>query len=567
MVSSDPANIHSWLSLDFSVIGEGEETVLELANAIRLKSDFSIISGIIFNAGDRMIHTSERISANNIDDIPYPDYLGFNLARYLDFQRESAFILDSYTDNPRVVPIMVARSCPFKCTFCSHTIKKYRKRKLDAVFEEIEFLVSNYGANGIGIYDDLFATDPKTLEEFCSRILPTGLNWGCQIRADIANRTLFKSLLSSGCNTISYGFESLHDDVLKSMKKQMSAKSIKAAAKITYESKLFLQANFIFGDSAETFESIDTTLNWWAANRVYGINLTTIQVFPGTAIYDDFVNKGVIQNKLEYVETGLFSFVNGTKLSFSDYFSLVCGIRGSQSLTIPCVVIKIELTGGNNVKAEVICPHCGETLVYGNLRIRSDSVMCRVCFAKFQIPVLRALGRNLCTTEQTIRVTEAIELIRKLKYAESKDLLETVVAENVLDVDAITALATTILCLRDFTRARELFWRALSIEPANAVAQNNLGVCLIYLGLVGWGLQHFKQAVYLDNYQPAQTNAEAVSDWLQKKFDIIPFLQKLDEFPNNTLIAIPTLSDGASCLRRAPIREILTCHQLLGAIS
>ena len=573
MVSSDPERIHSWLALDFAVVGEAEETILELANAIASETDYTNISGIVYKNGNKSVKTSERKVKNDIDHIPFPDYVGFDLPRYLDRQREFPSVDQTNTDNPRVVPIVAARSCPYKCTFCSHSIKQYRKRSLDSIFEEIDLLVSSFGATGVGIYDDLFATDSKRLEDFCQRISTKSLTWTCQLRADMADRNLLKHLRSSGCTCISYGFESMHDDVLRSMKKQLSPRFIKSAATITYESKLTLQANFIFGDSAETIESIDKTMNWWAANRVYGVNLATILVFPGTALYDDFVKRGVITNELEYIEywspfgrsTKMPSFLNGTQIPTVDYDSFAYGFKGSHSLTIPCYVSHIEVNSGYHVVVNVICPHCGAELKYGgSSNFAPDWVACRQCFARFRIPVRRAFGRSIFSAEQTDHVAKAIQLIHKHKFDESKELVKWAAAEEISDVDAINALATATMLLGDLEQSLDLFRRALNLEPANAIAHNNYGIGLGFKGMVGWSLLHFRQAILLDNLNISQANADFAHDWLQKNYNTIPFVQKLEGYPNHTSIAIPTLSDGSPCIRRAPLRESLANHPLGG---
>ncbi len=563
IVSSDPEHTHSWLSLDFAVDGEGEETVVELAYAISSQADCSGIAGIVYNNNGRSVKTCARKVGNDINDIPFPDYVGFDLARYLDNQCNVRDILYPATENPRLAPILIARSCPYKCTFCSHSIKQYRKRDLDSVFKEIDLLVLEYGVTGLQIYDDLFATDSKTLEEFCSRISPTGLTWACQVRADLADRTLFMRLRAAGCTYIGYGFESFHDDVLKSMKKPLTSRNIKTAARITYESKLSLQANFIFGDTAETIESIDTTLNWWAAHRAYGINLATIQVFPGTALYGDFVQRGIITDELEYIEKGLH-FVNGTNVPMPDYILFLHGLQGSKALTIPCHVLHIEETENNRATANVICPHCGVDLEYAKALIVSNWVMCKECFARFNIPIVRAMGRKLFSADQTENVAAAIELIRQRKHNEGKESAERAVAANAYDLDAVNTLATACLFLGEIERAKKLFWYVLTRENANAIAQNNYGVCLSYYGQLGWSLLHFRQAVLLDNLPVAQTNADVASDWLSRNFDAIPFVQKTEGFPNSTLIGIPKLSDGSPCIRRTPLRESLTCHPLAG---
>jgi len=503
MVSSDPEHVHSWLSLDFAVVGEGEETIIELADAIETQSDYSAIPGIVFKKENNSIKTCDREVTNDINSIPFPDYAGFNLALYIDSQK--LFPRDFFTlsfDNPRIIPLFAARSCPYKCTFCSHSIKKYRMRTLDSLFEEIDFLVSTFGATGLTLCDDLFAVDTERLDDFSRRISPKGLTWQCQVRTDMADRDLLKRLRSSGCNTISYGFESLNNDVLNSMKKHISSRDIKNAAKVTYESKLFVQANFIFGDSAETVESIDETLNWWASNRAYGINLSPIQVFPGTVIYDDLVRRGIITNELEYIENNLklATLINGTKVPPSDSTAFEQGFAAWRSLNIPGYVLHLEIDANFHGIVDVICPHCDLELRYGEgMQTVPLDTTCKSCFAKFNIPIIRAVGRKFHSPENTELINTAIQLLREAKYDKSMDLVAWASKEETIDIDAITTLATAFLLLGEFEQASIYFRRTLEKEPANAIAHNNYGVVLLVHGLIGWALLHFKQAILLDN--------------------------------------------------------------------
>jgi len=568
MVSSDPERIHSWLSLDFAVVGEGEETIIELADALETQSDYSAIPGIVFKMDNKSVKTSEREVKNDINNIPFPDYNGFNFSQYLYYKNN--FPRDFFSlsfDNPRNIPIVAARSCPYKCTFCSHSIKKYRMRSLDSIFEEIDLLVSTFGATGLTIYDDLFAVDAKRLDDFSRRISPKGLTWQCQVRADLADRDLLMRLRSAGCSTVSYGFESLNDDVLHSMKKHISSRDVKNAAKVTYESKLFVQANFLFGDSADTVESIDETLNWWAANRVYGINLSPIRVFPGTALYEDFVRRGLITDELKYIENGFpFPFlINGTKMTPQEHAAFVNGFAAWQSLSVPGYVLQLECDTNFHGIVDIICPHCDSVLKYGNgmLSLPKETT-CKSCFAKFNIPLWRALGRRFYPTENEESINSAIQLMREGEYDKSMNLVIWAESEEITDIDAITTLATACYLLQKYEKAMVLFRKTLKIEPANAIAHNNYGVGLLAYGLVGWALLHFKQAVLLDNLEAAKLNADLASDWIHKNFDRIPFVQQIEKYPDKKTIAVPILSDGSPCIRRPPLRESLACHPLGG---
>ena len=148
------------MRIDYGVIGEGEYTAAELIDAIINKKDFSRIKGIIYkDESGRIVRTQPRPEIEDIDSLPYPDYDGFNVDRYLErhFPATEYFRALGH-DNPRIIDMVSSRSCPFSCTFCFHTSgKKYRQRSLGSFFKEAEYVIQKYNANIIALNDELFS--------------------------------------------------------------------------------------------------------------------------------------------------------------------------------------------------------------------------------------------------------------------------------------------------------------------------------------------------------------------------------------------------------------------------
>lgn len=137
LISSEPALMLEVLKLNFGIIGEGEETISELADAIINGKDYRNVNGIIYVDKDEGVNmTPPRKEIADIDAIPWPDYDGFEIEKYLDMFIPSSYINMYPFDKPRELPILASRSCPYSCTFCYHPIgKKYRQRSLDSIFE------------------------------------------------------------------------------------------------------------------------------------------------------------------------------------------------------------------------------------------------------------------------------------------------------------------------------------------------------------------------------------------------------------------------------------------------
>ncbi|GAI17598.1 unnamed protein product, partial [marine sediment metagenome] len=169
LITSEPELMLKALSVDVAVLGEGEETIVELVRAIENDDDLKNIKGIMYkDRSANIVATPPRGVIENLDSLPFPDYDGFEIEKFLDYQRSSD---DSFLypfDKPRYIPMGASRSCPFNCTFCYHSLgKKYRQRSLDSFFEEVRFCVKEYGINIVFLIDELFAMDERRLNEFC----------------------------------------------------------------------------------------------------------------------------------------------------------------------------------------------------------------------------------------------------------------------------------------------------------------------------------------------------------------------------------------------------------------
>ena len=151
VISSTPKSFVSASKADVGVIGEGEETVLDLIDAFENGHSLSTVDGIVFREGNEVIRTKEGKLIQDLDSLPFPAWDLFNVGEVYSRFPSHHSILHA----KRLGSIYTTRGCPFRCTFC-YTEKTVRQRSVPNVIEEIKELKHRYGVRHIMIADDLF---------------------------------------------------------------------------------------------------------------------------------------------------------------------------------------------------------------------------------------------------------------------------------------------------------------------------------------------------------------------------------------------------------------------------
>ncbi len=399
LMTSEPELMFNALNPDFSIIGEGERTIIELLDCIEKNKDLSKIDGICYKKERKVFLTKPREQIKDIDSLPLPDFKGFEFEKFLDNQTSG--VNYGILDYPRTYSILCSRGCPYQCTFCYHPVgSKYRTRSLDSIFNEIEIAIRDYKINNLAVYDDLFSLNKEKLFEFCKRLKKLSkkynckLLWDCQLSVNNIDEKLLKELKSSGCKIVSYGFESYSQKVLNSMKKPITPEQIENAFYKTLKAGISIQANFIFGDTAETKETAKETLDWFKNNGKGQIQLGFIQPYPGSEIYNYCINKGVIKDKLDFIRN---------QMSFVNWFNMTDNMSDKEILDLKNEIlkmkrkyyiyvkpIKIKKTGKNLYEIEVKCPFCNNIINYKNWLIENPNyytifAICRHCPYRFYI--------------------------------------------------------------------------------------------------------------------------------------------------------------------------------------
>lgn len=274
--------------IDIVVIGEGEDTILEIAQG----NDLENIKGIAFRKDDKVVINEIRPLIKDIDSIPFPARHFYNLSNY------HQPLYEVY--GKPCTTIITSRGCPYKCSFCSsHTIfkRKTRFRSIKNVMREIDFLTEKYKIKTIKFSDDTLTLKHDRFEELCYELKKRQINWIANARVDTLSKDILTIMKDSGCKLIQYGVESGNPAILKQYKKNTSIEQIRKVFEWSNELGIDTGATFIFGAPLETRETALETIGLVKEICPTYANFFILSPYPGTEIYDYMNSNGMMKIK------------------------------------------------------------------------------------------------------------------------------------------------------------------------------------------------------------------------------------------------------------------------------
>jgi radical SAM superfamily enzyme YgiQ (UPF0313 family) len=273
-------------AFDAVVIGEGENTLLEIAN----QGGFidKSIPGLAFRTDSRVILSPPRPIDADLNRLPFPAWDLFNLDLYRNnrnFWLGPKKCRKSFLE----LHIQMTRGCPGKCLFCfiasGHPV---RSRSPEKVVEEMEFGYRQYGARYFYFCDGSFGAVPGPARRLCTLLIEKGLSekirWSAEIRADI-DTGLLNLMKQSGCDNVGIGAETGAEDLLRHSGKGISIRSIRKVLKEARNLGIGITLYFIIGHPHETPEQVVQSFELAKKCKPDFLNIGIMIPFPGTRIY------------------------------------------------------------------------------------------------------------------------------------------------------------------------------------------------------------------------------------------------------------------------------------------
>ncbi len=277
-----PENMFIQAHADAVVIGEGEESTLELVSALLEGGRLDKVKGIAYKENGGVILTGQRDFIKDLDLVPYPDYDDIDLRNYLGIPDADGV----------AASIMTSRGCPHACVFCSAASfwkRKWRARSPGNVVGEIEWLYKSYGVRNFAFFDDNFTVNKGRAIEICSEIIKRDLDihWVASSHVSHIDEELLHWMKRSGCFRIDFGIESGSPVVLKNINKGQTVDRIEHTFRLVHAAHIKPRAYLMVGCPGETEETIDETLLLMKKIKPYYSRTAEILiVFPGTKLCD-----------------------------------------------------------------------------------------------------------------------------------------------------------------------------------------------------------------------------------------------------------------------------------------
>jgi radical SAM superfamily enzyme YgiQ (UPF0313 family) len=276
---------------DVVVIGEGDETFLELVRAIERKEGLSAVRGIAYRDGSAVVTTEPRPLLDMESLLPVPWEL-IDPERYV--HRNNDIYLKGCG---RVLDLgQTSRGCPFQCGFCSSASlrgRKWRPMSSDRALEMIREGVSRFRLDGFWLRDDEFYIDRARARRICEGIVSSGMNtrfYTAGTRVDVflkSSREELLALYRAGARTLKFGAESGSQRILDLMKKGITVEQTLAANRLCREYGFLPSYTLLIGYPTETFADIDMTIDMGTRLKAENPDarletMATFTAFPGT---------------------------------------------------------------------------------------------------------------------------------------------------------------------------------------------------------------------------------------------------------------------------------------------
>jgi hopanoid C-3 methylase len=300
-------------AIDAVAIGDGEEVMPPLADALERGADPAGVRGLQLNRFDRGLGeattTGPAGMRQELDTLPMP-------ARHLIAHYAPHY----YINFRKPLALMeTARGCPFKCNFCSvwkfHD-STFREKSPDRVVAELRAIE----APNVFITDDIFWLDVRRGEELARKIQEAGIKkyFTVQTRTDIICKFPHLIEMWKGCGSLSIflGLEAVTDEGLDAVNKSNTAANNVRALSILKELGVGFTPNFIV-DPAWDHDDFARLRQWIEETGAYNSGFSVLTPLPGTDLWETASRQVTTRNWEMY---DIIHAVLPTRLPLADFY-------------------------------------------------------------------------------------------------------------------------------------------------------------------------------------------------------------------------------------------------------
>lgn len=274
--------------IDVAVIGEGEDTLVELLDAWRTGGELSRVRGILYRSGGVVHETAERPYLTDLDALPLPSWDRVDMAAYERCDPQDRLA------HRKWAAFYTSRGCPFKCTYCHDVFgKRFRSRSPARVIEEMALLIEKHGTREFHFFDDIFNFDRRRVVAICDEIVRRGwkihLQFPNGLRADMLDVPTLEAMKAAGTFRVSYAIESASPRIQKQVKKHLKLDRVRTLIEETDRLGILVHGFFMLGFPGETREEVLSTVEWAVSSKLHSVGFFLVSPFEGSPLADEYV--------------------------------------------------------------------------------------------------------------------------------------------------------------------------------------------------------------------------------------------------------------------------------------
>lgn len=272
--------------VDYVITYEYEYPLLALVEALANGRPVGGIDSLGYRDGT--VKVNDKGVLASVDDMPYPLREQLPMEKYID----------PFCKHAPNAQMWTSRGCPYQCTYCLepwvfYGQRSYRARKPEAVVDEMQYLMKEYGAQEIYFDDSSFSVDQDRVRRICEEIRERGVDvyWSCMADAKLKDETV-KAMKDTGCVAIKFGVESANPEILANINKHVNLDEVRRVVGLCRKYSIESHATYMFGLPGETQQTMEKTLEF-----AFDLGTDTAQFsmaipYPGTRFHDQAMKEG-----------------------------------------------------------------------------------------------------------------------------------------------------------------------------------------------------------------------------------------------------------------------------------
>lgn len=244
--------------VDIVVVGEGENTLVELLRSDLSPSQLTTIGGVYFRSVGKIEKAPPRTLIENLDDLPLPDYDLIDVQNYITTTAQAGYKFN--------LPVEAGRGCPFRCTFCSTKNmweQRFRVKSPTRILAEMSEVHKRFGFTHFSFIHDNFTTSRKFILEFSDHMIAHNMKkftWDSSSRTDCIDLNRLEHMHKAGCRGLFFGVETASKRMQKIIKKHLDLDDFETKLTWMRENGIKATTSFILGFPEETVDDINVTL-------------------------------------------------------------------------------------------------------------------------------------------------------------------------------------------------------------------------------------------------------------------------------------------------------------------